>query len=83
MGSFVHEIEMGEFSARMRVAKSLLTAFQGTPGFTHIAASECEALGNELEGAEMTTSQVADCMEEVRTLGFDISQERALLEMFR
>ena len=74
---------MADISARLRVAKSLLAAFKQSPGFAHIAASECEALSKEIEGAEMTTLQIADCMEEISALGLEKCQERGLLEMLR
>ena len=74
---------MADISARLRHAQSLLAAFKQTPGFAHIAASECEALSKEIEGAEMTTLQIAECMEEIIALGFERCQQRDLLGMLR
>ena len=74
---------MPDISARLRVAKSMLAAFKQTPGFADVAASECEALSNEIETAEMTTLQIAECMEEIIALGFERCQQRDLLEMLR
>ena len=74
---------MADFASRLRVAKTLLAAFQAAPGYAAIAASECEALSKELEGAEMTTSQIADCMEEISALGLEKSQTCDLLAQLR
>ena len=74
---------MPDISARLRVAKSMLAAFRQTPGFAELAGSECEAISNEIETAEMTTLQIAECMEEIIALGFERSQQRDLLEMLR
>ena len=71
---------MPEVSARLRVAKSMLAAYRQTPGFLEIAASECEAISNEIATAEMTTLQIADCMEEIIAMGFERSQQRDLLK---
>ena len=46
-------VKMADVVARMRVAKALLASFRATPGFTHMAASECEALATEIDAAQM------------------------------
>ena len=74
---------MADIVSRMRVAKTLLASYQHAPGFSHVAASECETLNKEIEAAELTTAQIADCMEEISTLGFDANQKRELLEALR